>query len=224
MVCAFAVCAAGQTPDKAGPAAAKPPNKPAQCHNHAWARAGPAATEAIDRQPYRIELHLSLDPSARIDRRRRAALLKAVAGARASIRRAALVVTIAGQPSPLASGNLESLEAAAFGSSTRPSTRSGWSGSRPEADTSGLLFTGREYDAATRRSGRFQQHKASVLADAPRALLQFTLELFNPTALITGQEGGEPCSRSEGRRSLRPASSAGSCPRGRSSSRFAWST
>ena len=134
-------------------------------------------------------------------------------------------VTIAGRPSPLASGNLDALEAAAF-AKFDPSFDKIWLVRiSAGAGTSGLLFTGREYDTATRTLGPFQQHKATVLADAPRALLQFTRELFNPTAVITGQEGGRALLQVRGA-AIPPASRARarSSPRGRSSSRSAWST
>ena len=148
------------------------------------------ASEAIDRQPYRIELHLSLDPSARIDLRRRAALLKEWQALVHRFVGPPWIVTTAAQPSPLASGNLESLEASSF-SGFDPSFDKVWLVRvSADADTSALRFTGREYDTATRRLGPLQEHTAFVFADAPRVLFQFTLDLFSPTALITGQEGG----------------------------------
>ena len=73
--------------------------------------------------------------------------------------------------------------------STRHSTRSGWFASRPSRRLR-AWFSRARYDTATCRLGPLQEHTAFVLADAPRALLQFALDLFSPTALITGQEGG----------------------------------
>jgi hypothetical protein len=149
-----------------------------------------AAPEAIDHQPYRIELHLSFDPSARIDRARRAALLKQWLAQVHRFVGPPWTIALAVPPSPLASGDLATLEAGAF-SKLDPSFDKIWlvriSAAAP---TSGLVFTGREYDTATRRLGPLQEHTAFVLADAPRAMLQFALELFSPTALINGQEGG----------------------------------
>jgi hypothetical protein len=149
-----------------------------------------AAAPAIDRQPYHIELHFSLDPSARIDQFRQAALLKQWQALVHRFVGPPWIVTIAHRTSPLANGDLEALE---------PSMFSGFDTSLDKIwlvrisagkETPGLVFTGREYDTATRKLGPLQEHRAFVLADAPRVLLQFTLELFNPTALITGQEGG----------------------------------
>ena len=53
-----------------------------------------------------------------------------------------------------------------------------------------LEFFGREYDTATRRLGPIQRRTVAAIGDAPRELLEFSLDLFNPTAEITGQEGG----------------------------------
>jgi hypothetical protein len=149
-----------------------------------------AAPEAIDRQPYRIELHLSFNPSARIDQACRAILLRQW---QAQVRRFVgppWIITIAAPPSPLASGNLDRLDGAAcsrFDSSFDKIWLVRISAASPDA---GLLFSGREYDTATRRLGPLQEHTAFALADAPRAMLHFALELFSPTALITGQEAG----------------------------------
>ncbi len=195
-----------QPPARAEPAGQSTSGTPAA----AAAPVDPAtpATEAIDHQPYRIELHLAFDPSARIDHARRAALLKQW---QAQVRRFVgppWIITIATPPSPLASGNLETLEAAAC-SRFNPASDKIWlvriSAARP---ASGLVFTGREYDTTTRRLGPLQDHTAFVLADAPRAMLQFALELFSPTALITGQEGGKALLLVRGG-SIAPASELG---------------
>lgn len=177
----------------AAPASQPPPQ--AQSAAQSTSGSSPAATasatsEAIDRQPYRIELHLSFDPSARIDHARRASLLRQWMAQVHRFVGPPWSITVAVPPSPLASGNLETLEAEAF-SKFDSSFDKIWlvriSAASPAA---GLVFTGREYDTATRRLGPLQGHTAFVLADAPRAMLQFALELFCPTALITGQEGG----------------------------------
>ena len=189
-----------QTPVKAEPAAHSTTGIPSSSAS--------ATPEAIDRQPYRIELHLCFDPSARIDHARRAALLKQW---QAQVRRFVgppWIIAIAATPSPLASGNLETLEAEGC-SRFDPTFDKIWliriSAARA---ASGLVFTGREYDTATRRLGPLQDHTAFVLADAPRALLQFALELFSPTALITGQEGGRALLLVRGG-SIAPASEMG---------------
>jgi hypothetical protein len=150
----------------------------------------PSASEALDRQPYRIELHLSFDPSARIDQARRSTLLRQW---QAHVRRfvgPTWIITVAVPPSPLASGDLKTLESHDFSRFDSSFDKVWLVRISTALQAAGLVFSGREYDAATRRLGPLQEHTASVLADAPRAMLQFALELFSPTALITGQEGG----------------------------------
>jgi hypothetical protein len=170
--------AVGQDADKAKAARPTP------------ATAAPAPPEPIDRQPYRIELHLALDPSARIDHARREVLLRQWHALVHRFIGPPWQVTIAARPSPLAGGSLESLDAAALSKSDPAFDKIWLVRVSAGAGTSGLLFSGREYDAATHNLGPYQQHQVAVLADAPRAMLQFTRELFNPTALVTGQEGG----------------------------------
>jgi hypothetical protein len=149
-----------------------------------------AVADAIDRQPYRIELHLAFDPSARMDQARSDAFMKQWL---ALVRRFVgppWMITVATKPNSLASGNLETLEAEAckgFDSAFDKIWLVKISAARP---ASGLAFTGREYDTATRRLEPLQEHRTFVLAEAPRDMLRFSLQLFNPTALISGQEGG----------------------------------
>jgi hypothetical protein len=148
-----------------------------------------APTDSIEHRPYRISVHLTFDPSARIDLARRNELIH---DWQVLVRRfigAPWVVTIADPAGPLANFELESLEPDAF--RNMASFDKVWvvrvGGSEKG---SGLVFTGREYDAATRRVGPIQLRLVPALSDAPRALLQFSRDLFSPTALITGQEGG----------------------------------
>jgi hypothetical protein len=152
--------------------------------------ATPVPPEPLDRQPYRIEFHLAIDPSSRIDHARREILLRQWQALVHRFIGPPWQVTIAARPSPLAGGNLESLDAAALAKSDPAFDKIWLVRVSAGAGTSALLFSGREYDAATRNLGPYRQHGAAVLEDAPRALLQFTHDLFNPTALITGQEGG----------------------------------
>ncbi len=77
-----------------------------------------------------------------------------------------------------------------------------------QGTSSGLVFTGREYDTATRRLGPLQLRTVPALSDAPRAMLQFTRDLFNPTAVISGQEGGRALLTVQGAM-IAPASSFG---------------
>ena len=154
--------AAGGIPRPAVPA---PPQRPAQP-----SAPSAAVPEAIDRQPYRIALHLALDPAARIDEARRLALLKQWLALVHRFVGPPWIVTIVNPPSPLASGNLEALEASSL-ATLDPSFDKIWLVRISSGGSSaGLIFTGREYDTATRWLGPLQEHKAFVLADAPRAL------------------------------------------------------
>jgi hypothetical protein len=189
---------AGATAAQA-PAAPQPAQGPAR----------PAApSEGIDRQPYRIELHLAFDPSARMDQARRRALVRQFQTLVHRFIGPAWAINVAERPSTLAGGDLESLENSAF-AHFDPAFDKIWlvrvSAGGPEA---GLHLAGREYDAATRKLGPFQEHRAVVPAEAPRALLEFALELFSPTALITGQEGGRALLSVRGA-ALAPASELG---------------
>jgi hypothetical protein len=166
-----------------------------------------AAAAPIERQPYRIALHFLGDPSARLDPARRADLLH---DWQVLVRRfvgAPWAVTIAPASGPLAHADLDALEPAAFTGSTAFDKVWVVRADRPDAG-SALAFAGREYDTATRRLGPLQRRTAEVLADAPRALLEFTLDLFNPTAMITGQEGGRALLTVRGAQ-IEPASPVG---------------
>jgi len=101
--------ARAEDPPVAGATTAKPqPAPPAPTATTGTAKSAAAAVpEAIDRQPYRIALHLALDPSARIDEARRLALLKQWLALVHRFVGPPWIVSIASLPSPLASGNLE---------------------------------------------------------------------------------------------------------------------
>jgi hypothetical protein len=164
--------------------------------------------EPIDRQPYRIEIHLAFDPSARIDKARRAIMLRQWQALVHRFVGPPWSISIAGSPSPLVSGDLEALDADAFARFDPAFDKIWLIRISAGAAGSGLVFSGREYDPATRRLGALQKSQAFVLADAARALLQFSLELFNPTAVITGQEGGRALLLVRGA-SITPASELG---------------
>jgi hypothetical protein len=172
----------------------------------------PAATKApeiepIDRRPYRISLHLAFDPSVRIDDAKRSDLIR---DWQILVRRfigAPWVVSIAGAGSPVLKYDLDSLEPEAFVSLS--SFDKVWVVRVTHSDAASLLtFAGREYDTATRRLGPLQLRTVQSLADAPRAMLSFTLDLFSPTAEISGQEGGRALLTVQGS-TIQPASPIG---------------
>jgi hypothetical protein len=169
---------------------------------------GTRLVEPIDRQAYRIEIHLAFDPSARIDRARRAIIIRQWQALVHRFVGPPWSVSMASPPSPLASGDLDSLDADAFARSDHSYDKIWLIKLSAGASASGLVFSGREYDPDTRRLGALQESPAFVLADAARALLRFSLELFNPTAVITGQEGGRALLLVRGA-SITPASDLG---------------
>ncbi len=157
------------------------------------------AAEPAERQPYRIVFHFACHPSSRIDPARRADLLR---DWQVMVRRfvgAPWVVTVAPPSGPVLDIDLEGLEkatpvqAAAFEKAVNSGSYDKvWvvHADRNESGI-GIVLTGREYDTATRRLGPLQRRAVEVLVDAPRALLEFTLDLFSPTAVINGEEGGQ---------------------------------
>ncbi len=151
--------------------------------------ASPKLTEPMERQPYRIVLHFASHPSSRIDEARRADLLRDWLVLVRRFVGTPWVITIAPPSSVLLDLDLEDPDPSAFAGVGAYDKVWLVHADRPDADQ-GLMFSGREYDTATRRLGPLQRRAVEALGDAPRALLQFTLDLFSPTALITGQEGG----------------------------------
>lgn len=148
----------------------------------------PEKTDApIDRQPYRIRLLLATGPQARIDRLGREQLIE---------QWLTLVRRFVGAPWQVEVGPeetaaplvLSSALETAVPASAEAQAKAGafdkvWL-VRVDASGPGLSFTGREYDAATRRLGPLQRLEAPVRRDAPRDFFRFTLDLFAPYAVI----------------------------------------
>ncbi len=163
--------------------------------------------EPIEQRPYRISFHLACDPSARIDPAQRTLLLQQW---QVLVRRFVgppWSVTIEPDFGPLASADVESVAAEEFAGFT--AFDKVWVVRVSRSDSSlGLTLSGREYDTASRRLGPFQRRRVDSISDSPRALLEFSLALFNPTAEITGQEAGGALLKVQGG-SITPASPAG---------------
>jgi hypothetical protein len=153
--------------------------------------APPSAAEKlpIERQPYKVLVNLACDPSARIDVARRADLIREWQVLIHRFIGSPWVVSIAPASSPLSHLDIETLMPDAF--TSVGSFDKVWLIRIAHAETgSGLLFQGREYDTTTRGLGTLQRRLVPSLRDLARELLQFAQGLFNPTALIVGQEGG----------------------------------
>jgi hypothetical protein len=202
--------ASGQSPVKAAdtprPSTTAPvPPKPAV----AAKPAGKAAVEPLDRQPYRIRALIATEPEARFDARCRAELLE---GWLMMVRRfvgAPWQVEVLGeeQATPhVFSAGLEALDPESI-EPLSEGVEKVWL-IRVGAAGSGLVFTGREYDAATRRLGALQRREAPVVRDAPRVMLMFSLDLFAPYARI-GEHFGKDVALTVRGASLEPASPLG---------------
>jgi hypothetical protein len=216
--------AAGQETGGASPAAPSQPAVPPPAASPSTPLPAPAeppvpastAAEPLERQPYRIVFHLACHPSSRIDTARRVDLVR---DWQVMVRRfvgAPWIVSIAPPSNPVLDLDLAGLEkatpaqAAAFEKAVSAGSYDKvWvvHADRPDLGP-GVVFTGREYDTATRRLGPLQRRTVEVLADAPRALLRFTLDLFSPTALIAGEERGGALLTVRGSR-IEPASPIG---------------
>jgi hypothetical protein len=178
----LAVLATAQTPSKTAAPTPTPPPAPPEA-------AKPAA-EPIDRLPYRIRVLLAAEPEARIDERRREELID---GWLTLVRRFVgapwrLDVVSEAQAGPLVlSGEIESLDVAPI-EAQAAQVEKVWL-IRVAAAGSGLVFTGREYDAVLRRLGPLQRREAPVVRDAPRVLFRFALDLFSPYAEVGARFG-----------------------------------
>jgi hypothetical protein len=151
----------------------------------------PAKSEKIEveRQPYRISVHLTCDPSARYNAARRARL---IADWQTLVRRligAPWVVTVAAPDDPLS--GLDALNASPDAFQSGGPFDTIWL-IRLIGDPagSGLVVEGRAYDAGTRKLGPFRREVIASRVDVARGLFRFTHALFSPTAQIVGQEGG----------------------------------
>lgn len=142
-----------------------------------------APAEPLERRPYRVRAVIATDPAARLDARRREALIGEWSTLVRRFVGAPWVVEVAAEADSLtpaadpAALKPEDAKALAAGFDKVWVIRVG-----PQATGSGLLFEGREYDATLGRLGPYQRLAAPVARDAPRAFFRFTLDLFAPYA------------------------------------------
>jgi hypothetical protein len=169
-------------------------------------RPAPASSGPIDRLPYRISVHLVIEPETRIDTRGRARL---VGDWQALVRRfvgAPWDLSIAEDEGPLSALPAGSLTAEEFAGSAEGFDKV-WV-IRVGREGPGFVLEGREYDSATRRLGPLQRRAVPVIMDLPRSLLEFAKEVFSPSANIGDQSGGGVSITVRGA-SLEPASGFG---------------
>jgi hypothetical protein len=169
---------------------------------------GEEPATAIEDRPYRIALHLASDPAARLGDRLRDDLLARWLEMTRRFVGPAWAVEVAEKPSPLVGDGLARAEAEDV-QGLDPAVDKAWFvWATLEPTTSNLVFEGREYDAGTRWLGPFQRRVVLSPLDAPRALFLFSLDLFSPSALIVGQEGGRALLKVQGA-AIPPASELG---------------
>lgn len=144
----------------------------------------------IEQRPYRIEVHLAIDPEARIDAAKRERILGEWRTLVDRFVGTPWDLKFRAGPSPLAGPGLETLTPESFAGPAADFDKIWVIRIGLDPESGGFRATGREFDAATRRLGAVQSATAASDSMLPRALLGFSIELFNPVAVITGQEGG----------------------------------
>ncbi len=158
--------------------------------------ATPASAVPIESRPYRIRAWLAIDPRARVDLRGREAL---VAGWKRMVARfvgAPWELEIAEGDGPLATNSLDGISPELVESESKGFDKSWLFRLEPHSD--GLVFSGREFDAATGRIGLLCSETATIVADGPRALLQLGLSVFAPSAEIAESSSGNQKIRVQG--------------------------
>jgi hypothetical protein len=144
--------------------------------------AKPEAPEPIDRQPYAIEAHIAIDPSARIDARGRELLLKDWFDLVDRFVGAPWRLEVAQSDGPLTTQPLDELAPAAFEEAGKGRDKV-WA-LRIESDGPALVLSGREFDTATGKLGPIHRRATTYRPDLPRELFEFSLDVFEPSAII----------------------------------------
>jgi len=164
--------------------------------------------EPIERRPYHIALHLAADVNARIDGSLRDALVDQWRALVTRFIGPAWRVDVVDPPSSLVGDGLARLKVEDFGDADPAFDKTWlvWIGRDPKDFH--LVLSGREYDAAARWLGPLQTRRATSPADLTRALLDLSTDLFSPSALIVGQEGGGALLKVQGA-AIAPASPLG---------------
>lgn len=169
-------------------------------------RADEAPPKAIESQPYKIAVSLWCAPAARIDEPGRERLLREWQGLLRRFVGAPWTIVVEPAASPLALIDPADVNGEAFAKFSNYDKV--WIVRLQPGDEEDLVLVGREYDFATRRLGSLLKRPVVDWEDAPRQLLSFSLDLFSPTAIITGQEGGRAILNVRGA-GIEPASPVG---------------
>jgi hypothetical protein len=188
--CAFAAVdtspAASSGPAPNTKTSSAPPSKSSS--GPATTAKGKVAVEPIERRPYRIRAWVVLDPHTRLDTH---GLKQLVDSWRSLVRRFVgppWAIEMADDEGPLATETLEGLRPQQFATLVDGYDKAWVVLVEPEGNS--LAFAGREFDVLTGRLGPACRRSAPYPADAARALLGLTMDLFEPTAEIGAKTGG----------------------------------
>lgn len=157
-------------------------------------------------RPYQIEASLIIEPSARIDARSQARLVANWHALTDRFVGAPWELTVAATPEPALLAPLESLKPKDFDLGKAGHDKR-WV-IRIEHAGTGYSLSGREFDVASGRLGPTLHRSVPIVDDLPRGLLNFTLDLFCPTAEIEESSGGGVTLTVRGG-AIEPASAAG---------------
>jgi hypothetical protein len=190
----FALAADAAKPGGSGASASKAASK---AQGEAKADAAPkaefrpaakATTESLDRRPYKIRAWVAVDPRARLDEVGRDRLISGWQGLVRRFVGAPWDLEVAAGDGPLATETLEALKPSQVAPLAADCDKA-WI-IQIEAEDMGFAFTAREYDVVTRRLGPACRRPAPFPADASRALLVLSQDIFAPTAEIGPKVGG----------------------------------
>jgi hypothetical protein len=149
-----------------------------------------APSDPIESRPYKIRAWISADPQARLDPRRRDAL---VISWRVLIRRfvgAPWDVEVAAGDGPLAGAALDAVSPESVAPLASGCDKAWLIRIEPSETGPGFSLSGREFDATLGLLGPIRRRPAPFVLDAPRSLYLLALDLFSPLAEIGPPSGG----------------------------------
>lgn len=170
------------------------------------AEPAPSQTTSFDRKPYKIQVHLGIEPETRIDSRMRQSLLDDWMTLVRRFVGAPWDLNIAKGDDSTALAPLDLLTKEAFAKLEGGPDKVWILQVRRNRATLELL--GREFDATVKRLGPIRRAPVPVVADLPRSLLNLALDLFAPLAEVGESIGGDVSVTIQGA-SLEPASPIG---------------
>ncbi len=147
------------------------------------------SAEELGARPYKIRVWVAVDPKARLDEKGLDGLLSSWYALTQRFVGPPWEIDVAEGPGPLLGGDIDAVQPDAV---VKPAQEvdKGWLIAIGPDGKDGYILAGREFDATSLRLSPTIRHHAPHPADAPRVLLNLTLELFSPVADIGEQVGG----------------------------------